>query len=104
MLVPSRAATSPIERGRETAAACEQPDGVEAILTERELAEQRAEREPAPEAEAVEAQRLAAAVLGREVGDHRRRSDEQQRLSDAREQAQCDQGLRASRRRCTTRH
>ena len=53
--------------------------------------EERAEREPAPEAEAEEAQRLAAAVLRREVGDHRRRADEDHRLPEPGDEPERDQ-------------
>ena len=74
----------PIERRGEAEARGEEPDLDEAVGPEHELAEERAEREPAPEAETVEAQRLAAAVLGREVGDHRRRADEDHRLPEPR--------------------
>ena len=86
----------PDRGGDEAEAGCEEPDGVEAIVVEHELAEERAEREPAPETEAVEAQRLAATLLGREVGDHRRRADEEHRLADAGEQAKRDEEPRAS--------
>ena len=71
----------------------EEPDLREAIGSEDELAEDRADREPGPEAEAVEAQSLAAAVLGSKVGDDRRRADEDHRLPEPREQAKRDQEL-----------
>ena len=76
------------ERGREAARRREQPHGVEAVVAEHELSEDRPEREAAPEAETEEAQRLAASVLGREVGDHGRRTDEEQRLSGSGEESQ----------------
>ena len=89
----------PDRRCDETEAGCKEPDGVEAITVEHELAEKRADREPAPETEAVEAQRLTSTFLGREVGDHRRRADEEHRLADAGEQAKRDQDLERVRER-----
>ena len=59
---------------------------IEAIGAEHELAEERAEREPAPQAEAVQAQRLATALLRGEVRDHRGGADEEHRLAEPREE------------------
>jgi len=82
----------PDGRGDEAEAGREEPDGVEVIAAEHELAEDGTEREPAPKTEAVEAQSLPASLLRRDVGDHRRGADEEHRLAHSREQSKRDQG------------
>ncbi len=96
----------PDDGGEEAEPGGEEPDRVEASVSEHELAEHRPEPEASPQAEAVEAQCLASARLGREVGDHGRRADEQHRLAEAREQAERDEdldrvGKRVSRDACS---
>ena len=88
------------DRGRdETEPRGEKPDRNEAIGAEHELAEERAEREPAPQAEAVQAQRFAAALLRGEVRDHRGGADEEHRLAEPREQTERDEQLEGARER-----
>jgi hypothetical protein len=69
------------QRRREAQPAREQPHGIEAVVAEHELSEDRAEREAAPE---PRLKRLSASPRrcsgARSVID-RRRTDEQQRLS-----------------------
>ena len=68
----------------------EEPDGVPVVVAESELPDQGPDGEPAVRSQRVEADRLAAAVLRREVVDDADPADEEERLADAREQAQPD--------------
>ena len=82
----------PDQRRREGRGGGNQPHGVEAVLAQDELAEQRADGEPAPRREGVEAHRLAAASVGRQVVHHRRRGHEDERFTHACDETQSDQG------------
>ena len=81
----------PDGRGDEAEGGREQPDGVEVIFAEHELAENRTEREPAPETEAVQAEGLPTALRRRDVGDHGRGADEEHRLADPCEEPKRDE-------------
>jgi hypothetical protein len=81
----------PYEGGAEAARGRQEPDRVKAVVSEHELPEQRAEREPAPEPEAEQAERLPPAMLGRDVRDHRRRADEHHGLAGSCEEPKDDE-------------
>lgn len=57
------------------------------LRSDDELTEVRTEREAAVDRDRPVAERLAATRLRRAVGDHRRRTDEERRLADARDDA-----------------
>ena len=78
----------PRECRAECAAGSSEPHGVVAPVAEDRLADDGADGEPAPDSERVETDGLAASLLRRDVGDHRRRSDEDHAFADSGHEAQ----------------
>ena len=78
----------PEERSRKREPRRRQPDRVVPVVSEHDLAQERTDREARPEAERVDADRLAATLLGSDVGDDRRGAHEDERLADSGHEAE----------------